>query len=636
MKKRNAVYFKAVLSVLLVLALAFPAAAARYENLSVGNLTVERSLAVQGLLKAAANTTGKVFYVSSGTGLNAIGRGLEATRPLATVDYAINQSRASKGDFIIVMPGHAESYTAANGFDADVAGITILGLGDGAARPTFTFADTDATIAIGAASVTIANVRFLAGITDIVTGLSIEAGGDNFTLVGCEFPIPGTATFEFLSAITLASGANDAIFKYNVYRDGATSAANYWLDASAGIVTGLKLIGNDIFGRFAAAAVYSNKVHTGMLLQDNVIGNTITGQFAVELTAAATGMAVDNRFYSDAIATVFDPGSLFCLGNLASVAINTAAVTIPVAGSLEAAVLVIDDLLDTEVPALTSELLKVPKSDSNVTWNATALASVNAEVDTALNTIVPASPTAGSLNDFLSKAGGGNTFDKSTDSLEAIRDIIDTNNTADQVDIDAILADTISISGGTLPAAPTAGSLARYVATGGTALGTELGDSKSIVDALGVNGVAALTVGAGSLVGQSGQPFIVKSALASTAVVTGGVDVTAVATGGDIFIDDIIIVTAGTGLATGTNFTLEKAAGGGVLTFFGETVAALGAQAYETLATGSVVASTGPVILESGQKIVAKCTIASCDGAGTITLYIKARRVAAGANLTTP
>lgn len=51
-------------------------------------------------------------------------------------------------------------------------------------------------------------------------------------------------------------------------------------------------------------------------------------------------------------------------------------------------------------------------------------AAVNAEVDNALNTIVPASPTAGSLNDILSKAAGGNTFNKSTDSLEALSEAI--------------------------------------------------------------------------------------------------------------------------------------------------------------------------------------------------------------------
>lgn len=36
--------------------------------------------------------------------------------------------------------------------------------------------------------------------------------------------------------------------------------------------------------------------------------------------------------------------------------------------------------------------------------------------------IVPATPTAGSLQDILSKAAGGNTFDKATDSLEMLSD----------------------------------------------------------------------------------------------------------------------------------------------------------------------------------------------------------------------
>jgi hypothetical protein len=35
---------------------------------------------------------------------------------------------------------------------------------------------------------------------------------------------------------------------------------------------------------------------------------------------------------------------------------------------------------------------------------------------------VPATPTAGSLQDILSKAAGGNTFDKATDSLEMLSD----------------------------------------------------------------------------------------------------------------------------------------------------------------------------------------------------------------------
>lgn len=77
-----------------------------------------------------------------------------------------------------------------------------------------------------------------------------------------------------------------------------------------------------------------------------------------------------------------------------------------------------------EAQDVTSEIAKIPKSDAAVSWNATALASVNAEVDTALNTIVPLNPTVGSLNDIMSKAAGANTFVKATDPLEAISEAI--------------------------------------------------------------------------------------------------------------------------------------------------------------------------------------------------------------------
>ena len=44
---------------------------------------------------------------------------------------------------------------------------------------------------------------------------------------------------------------------------------------------------------------------------------------------------------------------------------------------------------------------------------------------TALDTVVPLSPTAGALTDILSKAAGARTFNKATDSFEAIADAID-------------------------------------------------------------------------------------------------------------------------------------------------------------------------------------------------------------------
>lgn len=66
-------------------------------------------------------------------------------------------------------------------------------------------------------------------------------------------------------------------------------------------------------------------------------------------------------------------------------------------------------------------------------------AEVNTEVDGALNTAVPITPTANSLNDILSKLDGANTFDNTTDSLEAISDkvaAVDTKTAGVQTDLD--------------------------------------------------------------------------------------------------------------------------------------------------------------------------------------------------------
>lgn len=332
-------YFKSLLALLCVSALLFCANtsdAAWREQLTVGELTVEQSLTVQGLLQAAANTTGRVYYVNSSGGINSPGAWGEAfSQPLATIEYAINRCTASKNDFIIVMPGHTESYTAAagatnGGFDADIAGITIIGLGNGANAPTLTFADTDATVAIGAANVTVANIRFLAGISDIVIGIAVEAGGDNFTLLECNFPVPGTVTFEFLDVIDLESGANDFSCIGNVYRDGSSSATNHFIEAGNGVNTNLKIIRNDIYGRFAISTIWSDTIDTGALIQGNIIANTISGQHAVEFTTTASGMIVDNRFYTDDFSTTLDPGSMYCMGNISVSSIDEGGTVIPV------------------------------------------------------------------------------------------------------------------------------------------------------------------------------------------------------------------------------------------------------------------------------------------------------------------
>jgi hypothetical protein len=128
---------------------------------------------------------GNHFFVDSGTGKNS-NNGRDWTSPLATIEAAIGKCTANNGDIIWVAPGHTETISAAAGIVFDVAGVTVIGLGNGTLRPkivlgTATTADIDVT----AANVTIRNVVFEANFADIAVCIDLDA--TDFTLEDCEF-----------------------------------------------------------------------------------------------------------------------------------------------------------------------------------------------------------------------------------------------------------------------------------------------------------------------------------------------------------------------------------------------------------------------------------------------------------------
>lgn len=256
--------------------------------------------------------TGKAWYVDSG--LSSAGDGSSWSNALATVDGAINALSTdggnNRGDFIYVAQGHAESGTDPDLWDADVNGITIIGLGEGSLRPTFTFADTDTTVAIGAANVSIRGLRFLAGISEVAIGVSVEALGIYFTMYDCEFPEPTTSTFEFNIAIQLTTASNDvAILGCKAYSADAVGA-DHWLNGGSGIFDRLWVIGNVVHGEFAIAPIFSDQVDLEVLIAGNTITNMTSGQYGIEFSANATGWLIGNKVSTDAIGTSYDPGRM--------------------------------------------------------------------------------------------------------------------------------------------------------------------------------------------------------------------------------------------------------------------------------------------------------------------------------------
>jgi len=145
--------------------------------------------AVAFLSRLGVFTTGSVYFVNSGHSRAAdasTNTGDDPDSPFATIDYAIGRCTASKGDVIIVAAGHTETITTAAAIAVDVAGITIIGLGNGTNKPTITFGtNTTATISITADNCRISNLRLVCNVDSLAQFIS--DGAEYTTLTDLDF-----------------------------------------------------------------------------------------------------------------------------------------------------------------------------------------------------------------------------------------------------------------------------------------------------------------------------------------------------------------------------------------------------------------------------------------------------------------
>jgi hypothetical protein len=150
-----------------------------------GYNTIPYSQWLQAII-AGAKTLGNVFYVHSTDGTDATGYGSLPESPVASIDYANGLCTADNGDIIIVLPGHAETISAAAGIVFDTAGVTVAGMGTGTLKPKITFDTANTTdIDITAANVTLMNLVFECDFEDIAVMIDLDA--KNCTFEDCEF-----------------------------------------------------------------------------------------------------------------------------------------------------------------------------------------------------------------------------------------------------------------------------------------------------------------------------------------------------------------------------------------------------------------------------------------------------------------
>ena len=253
-----------------------------------------------GVPVGGAFTTGSNFFVHSGTGSDA-NTGKKPSEALATLDVAVGKCTANKGDIIYCMPGHAETLTAADDVDIDVAGVTVIGLGNGSLRPTFTYTATAGEVVVGAANVTIKGLRFVPGISAVVKAIDVEATFSHATVDDCEFRA-GASGFEFNAAITVNTTATDFTCKNSHFSSGLEGAI---YAISLATPTRARILGNTIMGDYSTACI-GTITGAGVLCEmvDNIVINGQAGALAsnVEVftqSAAGTWFLKDNVFATD-------------------------------------------------------------------------------------------------------------------------------------------------------------------------------------------------------------------------------------------------------------------------------------------------------------------------------------------------
>lgn len=128
-------------------------------------------------------------------------------KPFGTIDYAIGRCTAGRGDTIMVMPGHAETITAAAGITLDVNGVAIVGLGSGNLRPTLTYTTANtASVSWTGDQCSMKNIRFVGNFLSIAAAI-LNSGGRDWTVEGCDFS-DTSAILGFLSAVTTTVSTN--------------------------------------------------------------------------------------------------------------------------------------------------------------------------------------------------------------------------------------------------------------------------------------------------------------------------------------------------------------------------------------------------------------------------------------------
>lgn len=258
--------------------------------------------------------TGDIYWVHSGTGTDSVSNGYNPDAPCATIDYAYNKCTTAKGDIIYVMPGHAETMSAAAALTLDLIGVSIIGIGQGNNKPVISV-DTEHTeeapVSITGSSNRIKNIKFV----------GINAGGSKnvIAITGGTAPAGSYNIIEDCDFIETSTDKELGI--------GAAYGVITFLDATA-VITGTRILGCYMYGLAGNDESFISVTDGTSGVTDLVIDRCkIIGTFADDLlqfdagTNVNTGITITNSMLvnlgGNNVVITMDTGGAAYMDNIA-------------------------------------------------------------------------------------------------------------------------------------------------------------------------------------------------------------------------------------------------------------------------------------------------------------------------------
>jgi hypothetical protein len=180
--------------------------------------------------------TGNVWFVDTVAGSDG-NDGTSPARAFQSLPRAITAAVANNNDYIFVLEGSTITVADATTIALSKAGLSIIGLGYGDARPVFNFTTANtATIAVSANNIYINNFRHTANFLSIAAAYTLTTA-TNLILDGNLFK-DTSAILNFLNIVKSTGAANTV--------DGLTAINNIWTSLGTTSVNSFVLSANDI------------------------------------------------------------------------------------------------------------------------------------------------------------------------------------------------------------------------------------------------------------------------------------------------------------------------------------------------------------------------------------------------------